>query len=319
MVISKCTKRIWWFVETEMTIITTIAFHPSLIIQRLSWYYLIQKKWKVKHFNFQSPFPNGKLDCTVHAELTKHLFTKRKRKFVVKKLQRSLYGLKDASRIWFKLINSSSKAAGTKEMKNAPCVVQGNSVIAVCYFDDLLVFVDINDKIDELENKLSGDLIMKDLGIPRSFLGIELGRQKETVYLSQKGPVKRLLEDKKMAESKAMTKPMNANPEPRKEDEQMLDERDATRYRGIVDSLLHIAMKNRQDICVSASSLGAHVESTHQAALVAVKRALQYLKGAFDRSLMDPGRVNQICTFIDFNWDLQHEKNRRKCTRVYVR
>lgn len=46
----------------------------------------IQKRWKVKQFDFQNAFPNGNLDRAVYADLPKHLFTEAKRNLVVMKL-----------------------------------------------------------------------------------------------------------------------------------------------------------------------------------------------------------------------------------------
>lgn len=56
------------------------------------------------------------------------------------------------------------EAAGMKEMQTAPFVFQGYGVIAVCYVDSFLVLEDINEMINELNNQLSRDMIMKDLG-----------------------------------------------------------------------------------------------------------------------------------------------------------
>lgn len=128
-------------------------------------------------------------------------------------------------------------------MQSAPCLSQGTGIIAIWYVDDLLVFADINYKIEELTNKLSRDLVKKDFGIPKTFLGMDLGRQMEAVYLRPKGLRERMLEDYKVAECKEMTTPTNAKPKLQIEDEPIMDEKDATIYRSIVGSPMYIVLR----------------------------------------------------------------------------
>lgn len=60
----------------------------------------MQKKWKVKPFEFQHAFSNCKLDHTVSAEPTKHLVTAKRRELVVMRPNKVYMDSKYASRIW---------------------------------------------------------------------------------------------------------------------------------------------------------------------------------------------------------------------------
>lgn len=121
----------------------------------------------MKHFRLQKALLNGELDRPVYIELLKQLYGDEKRLALVMQLHHSLYGLEDASKIWFELIRDTFGAAGVKEMRSAPCLLQGNGIIALCYVHDLFVFGKTKQKIDQLKIKLQKDLIMKDLGRPR--------------------------------------------------------------------------------------------------------------------------------------------------------
>lgn len=70
------------------------------------------------------------------------------------KLERSLYGLKDATKIWFKLMSKKFKEAGLREVESAPCVFKDDRVIVVCFADDLLVFANTKEYISVLDCKL---------------------------------------------------------------------------------------------------------------------------------------------------------------------
>lgn len=61
-------------------------------------------------------------------------------------------------------------------------------------------------------------------------------------------------------------------PELQNEDEPMLDEKDKTRYRRIVGSLLYITMKTQPDLCLAASLIRAYVESPSQVELVGARQ-----------------------------------------------
>lgn len=86
----------------------------------------------MKHFDFQSVFPNEKLERPVYAELSGPLVTNEKRNMVVTKLQSGLYGLKEASKIWFSLIWEKFANAELKKMQSTPCVFQNDGIEAVC-------------------------------------------------------------------------------------------------------------------------------------------------------------------------------------------
>lgn len=73
------------------------------------------KEMEVKQFDFQNALANEKLDRPVYAELPKHLFSDAKRNTVVMMLQKSLYGLKDASKIWSECIKETFEAIGMKK------------------------------------------------------------------------------------------------------------------------------------------------------------------------------------------------------------
>ena len=61
-------------------------------------------------------------------------------------LLKSLYGLREASRIWYDLLSAELMEIGLKNLPSAPCVFVRDVVMAVCYVDDLLVVAE-NEKV----------------------------------------------------------------------------------------------------------------------------------------------------------------------------
>lgn len=145
-----------------------------------------------------------------------------------------------------------------------------------CYVDDFLVFSETSERIDQLTQKFGKDRIMEDLGMPPPFLGIEIRCQMDSIWLTQKQLMNKLLKDNTMDKTKSVRSSTNANFELNMKNELALNPNDAKRYRSIVGNILKIAIKTRPDLYVVASSLGAHVESRSPADMMAAKRALRY-------------------------------------------
>lgn len=66
-----------------------------------------------------------------------------------------------------------------------------------------------------------------------------------------------------MDKSKPGIAAMRANHEPIKLIEHILGEKDATKYRSVIDILLYTALTTRSDFCVAAGLRGANVERLH--------------------------------------------------------
>lgn len=52
-----------------------------------------------------------------------------------------LYGLKDEAKIWNDLLFKELIKRGLQEMQSAYCILVKYTIIAVCYVDDLVLFV----------------------------------------------------------------------------------------------------------------------------------------------------------------------------------
>lgn len=69
-------------------------------------------------------------------------------------LKKSLYGLRDAAKIWFETVLNKVKSFGLTEMESAPCVFYKKGMIVPCYVHDLLVGHQVETEIEELKTIL---------------------------------------------------------------------------------------------------------------------------------------------------------------------
>ena len=93
------------------------------------------------------------------------------------KLSKSLYGLKQATRQWYKKFESIMAEQGYQKTTSDHCVfVQKFSdddfVILLLYVDDMLIIGKNASRIDRLKEQLSISFAMKDLGLAKQILRI---------------------------------------------------------------------------------------------------------------------------------------------------
>ncbi|OWZ05706.1 polyprotein, partial [Phytophthora megakarya] len=97
---------------------------------------------------------------------------------VVCLLLQSLYGLKQASRVWNETIDGHLKGMCFKTADADPCVYtrgEGDDECIVClYVDDMLIASRDNDVIASVKAGIAGKFRIKDLGRARFILGIEI-------------------------------------------------------------------------------------------------------------------------------------------------
>ena len=132
----------------------------------------------------------------LHGDLSEEVYKKMPPGFLgsqpnrVCRLRKSLYGLKQASRCWFAKLAQSLRQYGFKQsyldyslFTYQHGVVQLNILI---YVDDLLISGNDSAALTTFKKYLSSCFHMKDLGILKYFLGIEVARSLEGIYLCQR-------------------------------------------------------------------------------------------------------------------------------------
>lgn len=99
------------------------------------------------------------------------------------KLQKSLFGPKQSSRVWNQRLNEVLVYFGLKRGSLDQCiyymVINSKILIVAIYVDDVLVFYNDSDLADRLKDELCKQFSMKDLGEAKSVLGIRISRNKQ--------------------------------------------------------------------------------------------------------------------------------------------
>ena len=123
-------------------------------------------------------FLNSDLDEVVYVEQPEGYEVPGKEDYVCL-LRKALYGLKQSPRAWFRLIAEVLVDFDFQQSESDPCIfvhknANGERTYIDLYVDDLIIAGDNEDDISTIKLRLSERFDMKDLGMARRFLGIEI-------------------------------------------------------------------------------------------------------------------------------------------------
>ena len=105
----------------------------------------------------------------------------------VLKLRKTLYGLRQSPRAFWKYMVQKMEACGMPQSKLDPCLFVGEKVICVCFVDDLLFWARDSEDIHKLA------ILLREQGVnleqednAAGFLGVRLEQNDETNLLEMK-------------------------------------------------------------------------------------------------------------------------------------
>ena len=171
------------------------------------------KGWHLVQLDVNNAFLNGDLHEEVYMQLPQGFHNKGGN--VVCKLNKSLYGLKQASRQWNAKFCSVIKHHGFKQCKADYSLFTkkfNDSLIALLvYVDDILIASNNVQAVKELKTSLNQHFKLKDLGGLKYFLGLEIARSDKGITLCQRKYALEVLKDAGMLACKPSKVPMEQN------------------------------------------------------------------------------------------------------------
>lgn len=282
------------------------------------------------HYNLEiaqmdavTAFLNGKLEEEIYMEQPLHFDDKSGRYC---KLIKSIYGLKQASRVWNETLNRTLTTFGLTRSQVDQCIyhqIKKNDILIVAiYVDDILIFSNKKELEIKVKNALISDYKMKDMGVASSILGVRITRDREkgTITLDQTAYINRILIRFDMQERKPVRSPLDPSQKlsnemcPKKEDLRLSMKK--IPYRQAIGSLLFLAMISRPDISFSVNLLSRYCENPGLAHWGAVKRLMHYIKGTINYRLIYGTSNESLKGYSDADWAADLDE--RKSTTGYL-
>ncbi len=235
------------------------------------------------------------------------------------RLNKAMYGLKQAGRMWNLKLETSLKKFGLTKSQMDPCIFYDNEMklIVAIYVDDLLIFWKNENTLENLKNFLCKTFNMKDMGRATSCIGINIKQMDGAIELDQTNYIKDILKRFGMECCKSIGNPSDVNQKLSNEmsSEVITDEeRNKIPYQQAVGSLLYLAQCTRPDIVYAVNDVSRFNSNYKTAHWKAVKRIFRYLKGTMDTKLKFEKDQNfEIRGYSDADWASDVDK-RRSCT-----
>ena len=242
------------------------------------------------------------------------------------KLQRSIYGLKQASRSWNIRFDETIKEFGFSQNMDDPCVykkVSGSSVIfLVLYVDDILLIGNDVPVLQSVKVWLSKSFSMKDLGDATYILGIKIyrDRSRRLLGLSQSTYIDKMLMRFSMDQSKRGFLPMvhgvslSKSMCPKTQEER--DHMSRIPYASATGSIMYAMLCTRPDVSYALSVTSRYQADPGEGHWVAVKNILKYLRRTKDMFLVYGDGPLQVNGYTDASF--QSDKDDYKSQSGYI-
>jgi hypothetical protein len=217
----------------------------------------------------------------------------------VLKLNRSVYGIRQAPRNFFQYLVKHMEEEGLKQLDNDPCLFVGKTVTAIVYVDDILLFSKSDDDINKVITNLhSRGIDIRKEGTAEGFLGVAIERVStgpiQQIKLTQAGLAKRVVEAHGLCSkySTSISTPAEAAPLPK--DANGDPPSGNFNYAAVVGMLLYLSGHSRPDKCARYTFKPTR---RHELALIRIGR---YLKGTMDRGIiMTPTEEPRVDCYPD--------------------
>ncbi|KAB2615934.1 hypothetical protein D8674_022522 [Pyrus ussuriensis x Pyrus communis] len=172
-------------------------------------------------------------------------------------------------------------------------------LVVLVYVDDLIITGDNMDEITKLKHSLQQRFAIKDLGILRYFLGIEMATSPKGFFLSQRKYVLDLLKEANMSDAKPVNTPLDTKLKLSLEGQPLPN---ISYYQRLVGKLIYLTI-TRPGIAYSVSIASQFMHSPTMEHFNLVKRLLRYLKGSIGRGIiMKKNESTEITGYCDADW-----------------
>lgn len=257
----------------------TFALVAKIVTVRCLLAIVAAKQWTISQFDVNNAFLHGDLDEEVYMKIP--LRFSRQGEQQVCGLNKSLYGLKQASRNWFSKFSNAFIAAGFSQSKAEYSlftkITRMSSTYVLIYVDDILVIGIDPQAILSSKGFLETQFHLKDLGTLKYFLGIEVARSSKGLLLCQRKYTLDILDDAGLLGCCTSDFPMEQHLKLHTNDGEALE--GPTQYRRLIGRLIYLTI-TRPDILYPIHILSQFMQTPRRPHIDVALWLLCYLKGS---------------------------------------
>ena len=208
----------------------------------LSFY--VEQNLYVQQLDVRSAFLNGTLKTPVYMKQPEGYVSNDKN--LVCKLKKALYGLKQAPKCWNSLFNESLLNLGFQRSKKDSCLYFTDDTFLLIHVDDLIILSQNVNKLNFVKTNLSRSFKMNEFKNDNIiFLGLEITKINNTLYISQKTLIRKILTKFNMENCKPSSVPM----QPKLQLSNANTDCDSNLpYKELIGCLMYVMLGSRPDL-----------------------------------------------------------------------
>ncbi|GJW88985.1 retrotransposon protein, putative, ty1-copia subclass [Tanacetum coccineum] len=286
--------------------------------------------YEIWQIDVKTAFLNGFLEEEIYMEQPEGFIDPNHPRKVCKS-QRSIYGLKQASRSWNKRFDEEIKKFGFYQNLDEPCVYQkasgSNVIFLILYVDDIILMGNHIPSLQEVKTYLGKYFSMKDLEEAVFILGIKIyrDRSRRLIGLSQNAYLDKILKRYRMDNSKRGSIPMQVDLHLSKSQcattSVEMQRMQNVSYASAVRSIMYDVRCTRPDVAFAQNITSCFQQNSGEAHWTVVKNILKYLRNTKDTFLVYGGnpeaelRVNCYC---DAGFETDRDDTKSQTVYVFV-
>ncbi|WZZ64845.1 hypothetical protein YC2023_076215 [Brassica napus] len=263
--------------------------------------------WGLWQMDVKNAFLQGELEDEVYMHPPPGLEHLVKRGNVLR-LKKAIYGLKQSPRAWYNKLSTTLNGRGFKKSELDHTLftltTPSGMIALLVYVDDIIITGSDKEGIIATKEFIKSMFEIKDLGEMKYFLGIEICRSKEGLFMSQRKYTLDLLKGAGAYGGKTARMPMEDGYKvPREgEIEDSKPYQDPKLYRKLVGKLIYLTI-TRPDICFAVNQVSQHMQVPKEHHWRMVERILMYLNGSPDQGVwMGCNGSTEVVGYCDADW-----------------
>jgi hypothetical protein len=265
------------------------TFSPIVKFATVRTVLALSRDWTIHQLDVKNAFLHGTLTETVYCSQPTG-FVDDAHPDLVCRLNRSLYGLKQASRVWYSRFASYLASIGFVKAKSDTSLFiyrrDEDTVYLLLYVNDIMLTTSTADLLQRTITALQREFAMKDLGPLHHFLGITAERRTQGLFLHQRQYTIDILERAGMSDCKPCSTPVT----------------DSTSYRSLTGALQYLTF-SWPDIAYAVQQVCLHMHNPREPHLTSLKRILRYLRVSLDYGLLlRPSPTSELVVYTDADW-----------------
>jgi hypothetical protein len=211
-------------------------------------------------------------------------------------LQRGLYGMKQAGRLWNKTMDAAMVEWGFTRLSSESCIYYRRTdqgiVIAVVHVDDFLSVADSEEENARFRTQMKSRWIISNLGEPKFCIGIAIKRNRanRTVSLSQTALIDKITTQFGQSDAHPISTPMDPGLKLRRPPPGSINPTEREKltkipYRSLVGCVIYLAVGTRFDISYAVQQLSQFFDCYTYVHWNSAIQVICYLKGTHDLKL----------------------------------